>query len=183
LGHIGHSYEWRGPSIQETSKNKILYLSYFLRFETEGFDNHLCEWRGFWSQKWQKKIHFIKKNYDACICCMIIKIYVMDFSFWALIWMCMHEYANIIWYVHEYANMICAWICWHVYALFSFSTKYYIEPNFANTCLDIFCLMIDVIFVWMHVDANTCYEFSFYECMNMLTLVMTFFSNIYMIYA
>jgi len=32
----------------------------------------------------------------------------------------------------------------------------------------------------MHTDANTCYEFSFYECMNMLTLVMTFF---YMIYA
>jgi len=35
----------------------------------------------------------------------------------------------------------------------------------------------------MHADANTCYEFSFYEYMNMLTLVMTFFSKIYMIYA
>jgi len=29
--------------------------------------------------------------------------------------------------------------------------------------------------VGMHADANTCYKFSFYEGMNMLTLVMTFF--------
>jgi len=28
----------------------------------------------------------------------------------------------------------------------------------------------------MHANANTCYEFSFYECKNMLMLVMTFFS-------
>jgi len=35
--------------------------------------------------------------------------------------------------------------------------------------------MIDVICVGMHADANTCYEFSFSECMNMLMLVMNFF--------
>jgi len=36
--------------------------------------------------------------------------------------------------------------------------------------------------VWMHVDANTLYGFSFYECMSMLILIMIFF-NIYIIYA
>jgi len=34
----------------------------------------------------------------------------------------------------------------------------------------------------MHADANTWYEFSFYECMSMLMLIMTFF-NIYIICA
>jgi len=29
--------------------------------------------------------------------------------------------------------------------------------------------------VWMHAHANTLYEFSFYECMSMLMLIMTFF--------
>jgi len=86
---------------------------------------------------------------------------------------------NMLWYVHEYANMKCAWICWHVYALFFFWTKYYIEPNFANMCLDIFYLMIDVICVWIHANANTLYEFSFYECMSMLMLIMTLTFTLY----
>jgi len=47
-----------------------LYLSYSFRFKIEGFDNCSCEWRGFWSQKWQKKNSLHKKNYDACIWCM-----------------------------------------------------------------------------------------------------------------